>query len=584
MLGLRLFQVTAGARLIPLKRTLKLTSSRALPPFKKLTLPALSPTMEQGNIAEFAGKVGEAFEEGDDIAQVETDKATVTWEIVGEEGVIAKIFHPEGSKNVKVGDVIAIYVEDEKDVAAFANVGIDEIMGGAASTPAAPAPAAPAPAAPAPTAAPASNYPKHLVVPLPALSPTMEAGNIATWHVKVGDQVEEADVVCEIETDKATVAFESMDEGYVAKILQGDGAQNIKVGEPVFVLVEDPSQVEAFKDFTVASANAAPVEAAPAAAVPAATTPAPASSTPAPAAQVASVSSSSSGDRIKVSPLGKKILAENQADAGVMAANIEPTGPDGRFREMDVQKFIQKLKSGELQPAATSATPETAASASPVSPAIPSSPATPTTVSPVKPASEWALQSKQTIPHYYLTVEIDLGEIDNITGTLNSLQKDAEISRQDFILKAVALACRDVPDANSEWLQDQNVMRQYMTVNIETENDAHIYDAGNKGLKAISTKSKDATRDAGNPTMTVYSFIESQVDSASAIIKPGQACALTIGGARREIVPDSEGKPKVSNVLSCTLSCDHRLVDGAVGAQWLKHFKGYLEAPVSMLL
>lgn len=167
---------------------------------------------------------------------------------------------------------------------------------------------------------------------------------------------------------------------------------------------------------------------------------------------------------------------------------------------------------------------------------------------------------------------------------MNSLQKDADISRQDFILKAVALACRDVPDANSEWLQDQNVMRQYMTVNIETENDAHIYDAGNTGLKAISNKSKDGSRDAGNPTMTVYSFIESSVDTASAIIKPGQACALTIGGARREIVPDHEGKPMVSNVLSCTLSCDHRLVDGAVGAQWLKHFKGYLEAPVSMLL
>merc|ERR1712173_81702 len=186
-------------------------------------------------------------------------------------------------------------------------------------------------------------------------------------------------------------------------------------------------------------------------------------------------------------------LAENQADALTMADNISPSGPDGRFREVDVQKFIQKLKSGELQPAAQQEQQQQQQQhvSSPVAPVQ----TTPTVVSQAKPASEWALLSKQTIPHYYLTVEIDLGEIDKIAETLNGLQKDAEISRQDFILKAVALACRDVPDANSEWLQDQNVMRQYLTVNIETENDAHIYDAGNNGLKSISNKTKEASRD-----------------------------------------------------------------------------------------
>jgi pyruvate dehydrogenase E2 component (dihydrolipoamide acetyltransferase) len=577
MLGLRLLQSSV--------RTFSVTSKRCLPPFKKLTLPALSPTMETGNIAEFSVAVGESFEEDDDIAQIETDKATVAWEIVGEEGIIAKIFHPVGSKNIKVGDVIAVYVEEAKDVAAFANVTLEEIMGGAAIA------AAPAASAPAASSAPAvspTSYPKHVVVPLPALSPTMETGNIASWNVKVGDEVEEADVVCEIETDKAVVGFESMDEGFVAKIIYGDGAQNIKVGEPVFILVEDAKDVAAFADYTVQAAGA-PVATPVAAEIPAqvsAQVSAPVSA-PVAAPAVVSAPMTQSGDRVKVSPLGKKLLADNQADASMMASNVSPTGPDGRFRELDVQKFIQKLKSGELQPIASAAstpTASTAVSSSPPAIQQVAAAAPPTNISAVKPASEWALLSKQTIPHYYLTVEINLAEIDTIANTLNSLQKDADISRQDFILKAVALACRDVPDANSEWLQDQNVMRQYMSVNIETENDAHIYDAGNSGLKAISNKSKDGSRDAGNPTMTVYSFIESSVDSASAIIKPGQACALTIGGARREIVPDHEGKPMLANVLSCTLSCDHRLVDGAVGAQWLKHFKGYLEAPVSMLL
>ena len=134
--------------------------------------------------------------------------------------------------------------------AAGVAAGAGALAAGAAAAPA----AAPAPAA--------SNYPKHQVIPLPALSPTMEAGNIATWHVKVGDQVEEGDVVCEIETDKATVAFESMDEGYVAKILQGDGAQNIKVGEPVMVLVEDKSSTDAFKDYTASAGSSAPTPAA----------------------------------------------------------------------------------------------------------------------------------------------------------------------------------------------------------------------------------------------------------------------------------------------------------------------------------
>merc|ERR1712127_471570 len=165
MLGLRLLQSSV--------RTFSVTSKRCLPPFKKLSLPALSPTMETGNIAEFSVAVGESFEEDDDIAQIETDKATVAWEIVGEEGIIAKIFHPVGSKNIPVGDVIAVYVEEAKDVAAFANVTIEEIMGGAA-------PAASAPAASSAPVVSPTSYPKHVVVPLPALSPTMETGNIAS--------------------------------------------------------------------------------------------------------------------------------------------------------------------------------------------------------------------------------------------------------------------------------------------------------------------------------------------------------------------------------------------------------------------
>ena len=247
----------------------------------------------------------------------------------------------------------------------------------------------------------------------------METGNIASWNVKVGDEVEEADVVCEIETDKAVVGFESMDEGFVAKIIHGDGAQNIKVGEPVFILVEDPKDVAAFADFTVQAANAPVVAlvAAPVAvsvAVPVAVSAAP-----------VAVSAKSSGDRVKVSPLGKKMLADNQADAGMMAGNVSPTGPDGRFREVDVQKFIQKLKSGELQPAAVApvaAAPTSSATQSPNSQQAPASTPAPSTISAVKPASEWALLSKQTIPHYY-SAFINFGPTSSIWSFLRFLEQ-----------------------------------------------------------------------------------------------------------------------------------------------------------------
>ena len=268
----------------------------------------------------------------------------------------------------------------------------------------------------------------------------METGNIASWNVKVGDEVEEADVVCEIETDKAVVGFESMDEGFVAKIIHGDGAQNIKVGEPVFILVEDPKDVAAFADFTVQAANApvvAPV-AAPVAVSVAVPVAAPVAVSGAPVA----VSAKSSGDRVKVSPLGKKMLADNQADAGMMAGNVSPTGPDGRFREVDVQKFIQKLKSGELQPAAVApvaAAPTSSATQSPASQQAPASTPAPTTISAVKPASEWALLSKQTIPHYY-SAFINCGPTTSIWSFLRFLEQKLKIL--DKIIDFSKLSCK----------------------------------------------------------------------------------------------------------------------------------------------
>jgi pyruvate dehydrogenase E2 component (dihydrolipoamide acetyltransferase) len=213
--------------------------------------------MEKGNIATWNKKVGDKVIPGEALCGIETDKAVVDFEMQ-EEGYIAKILYPEGAKDVPLGEVIAILVDDEDDVAAFANYSGD-------SAEPAPAKAAPAQAAPAKPSAPAKSYPDHIVLEMPNLSPTMEKGNISTWHKKVGDKVTPGEALCGIQTDKAVVDFEMQEEGYVAKILYSDGAKDVPLGEPVAILVDDEDDIAAFADWTPgAAAGEAPVEAAPA--------------------------------------------------------------------------------------------------------------------------------------------------------------------------------------------------------------------------------------------------------------------------------------------------------------------------------
>ena len=192
------------------------------------------------------------------MCEVETDKAVVAFEAVGVEGYIAAILKPEGSKDIKVGEMVCVVVEEEGDIAAFKDFKVGDA---AAASPAAAAPAAqaaPATPPPAPAAPAASNYPSHEVITLPALSPTMETGSIIAWGIKVGDEVIEGETaIAEIETDKATITFEATGiEGYVAAILYEEGAKDIKLGEPLFIVVEEESDVPKFKDFTLASVSA----------------------------------------------------------------------------------------------------------------------------------------------------------------------------------------------------------------------------------------------------------------------------------------------------------------------------------------
>lgn len=233
-----------------------------LPAHMELAMPSLSPTMTQGNIAAWRKNEGDSVQPGDILAEVETDKATIEWE-AQEEGFIAKILMPAGSKDIPVGQTVALIVEEEGDLAAF-----KDYKPGAASSKQESAAAKPpaAEAAPAEPAASSSSgggggsFPPHEVMKMPALSPTMSAGNIVSWQKKVGDSVAPGDMLCEVETDKATIAWEAQEEGFIAAILLPDGAKEVAVGTPAAVLVEEEDMVPKFANYKAedATGGAAP--------------------------------------------------------------------------------------------------------------------------------------------------------------------------------------------------------------------------------------------------------------------------------------------------------------------------------------
>ncbi|CAN6886983.1 unnamed protein product [Brassica oleracea] len=405
------------------------------------------------------------------------------------------------------------------------------------------------------------------------ISSQMRSGNIARWLKKEGDKVAPGEVLCEVETDKATVEMECMEEGYLAKIVKEQGAKEIQVGEVIAITVEEEEDIQKFKDYTPSSGTppAAP-EAKPAPSPPKEEkVEKPAS---APEAKTSKPTSAPSEDRIFASPLAKK-LAE---DSNVPLSSIKGTGPEGRIVKADVEEFL--------------------ASRGKETTAKPSKP----TDSKVT-ASRLAF-SKQTIPHYYLTVDTCVDKLMGLRSQLNSFQEASggkRISVNDLVIKAAALALRKVPQCNSSWTDEY--IRQFSNVNInvavQTENGLYVpvvKDADKKGLSKIgeevrflAQKAKENSlkpEDYEGGTFTVSNLGGPfGIKQFCAVINPPQAAILAIGSAEKRVVAGSgPDQFNVASYMSVTLSCDHRVIDGAIGAEWLKAFKGYIETPESMLL
>lgn len=426
---------------------------------------------------------------------------------------------------------------------------------------------------------------------MPSLSPTMEKGNLAKWCKQVGDEVAPGDILAEVETDKATVDYEMQEDGWVAKLLVEEGAQDIDLGEIVAILVDNEEDIAAFIDYVPEGFAAVPTEAAKpiyeetiaAAPTPAASAPAPITATP---TQAAAPLQTGSIDRLFASPFARKLAGEK----GIDLSKVQGTGPKGRIVAEDVENFKQTAAPTPAQ---------SFASTPPVSVNYEDKSLTQMR----KIIAERLTFSKDTIPHYYVTIEVEVDKLNALRTKLNGYST-SKISLNDMVIKATALASTQVKSTNSSWQGD--FIREYknvdMSVAVSTPKGLItpiIKNANVKGLQAISIEMKDlASRARENKlkpeefmggTFSISNLGMFGVNHFSAIINPPQACILAIGGSHKRVLPNEnstneEDKYRVANVMAVTLSSDHRVVDGAEAATWGQHFKKYIENPELMLL
>ena len=424
---------------------------------------------------------------------------------------------------------------------------------------------------------------------MPALSPTMTEGKIARWLKAEGDTVKSGQVLCEIETDKATMEVEAVDEGVLAKILVPGGAEGVKVNAVIALIAGEGEDSKA-----VAAGGAAASPAAPKAAVPA-SAPAVAAAAPVAAAPAAV----SSGARIIASPLAKRMAEQAGLDLGKIAG----TGPGGRIVKHDVESAVSGGGAKRAVPAAASAgAPAPVAVSSAALAAIGPHKLVPLSTM-RKVIARRLTESKQQVPHFYLTVDCDIDKLLAGRASLNARSPEKgpgafKLSVNDFIIKAVAVALRQVPNANASFSDDGMLLWDNVDISVAVAIPGGlitpiIRDADKKGLVDISNAMKDlATRakdgklkpeEFQGGTFSISNLGMFGIKDFAAVINPPQGCILAVGaGEQRAVVKN--GALAVATVMSVTLSVDHRVVDGSVGAEFLAAFKKIVEDPLTMLL
>ncbi len=545
-----------------------------------ILMPRLSDTMTEGVIAAWHKKVGDNVKKGDLLAEVETDKATMDLESY-KDGTLLFTGTEKGGK-IQVNDLLAIIGKPGEDISTLVK------GGGTAATTAASAPA------PAPATAPAakeetSSKPSAATAPaldlsamqevilMPRLSDTMTEGVIAAWHKKVGDMVKKGDILADIETDKATMELESYKEGKLL-FTGAEKGQKIAVNDLLAIIGEEGKVnvqqiVEASKN-----KGTAPVPSQEKAAEPTASKSA---QTPG-----AAESHSMNGDgRIKASPLAKKLASEK----GIDLSKLHGSGDFGRIIKKDV---------AEYSPAASVPITQAQQAA-----AIPSAPVGQVSFDEVpvsqmrKVIAKRLAESKFTAPHFYLTITVDMDQAVASRGKINETSP-VKISFNDFVLKATALALKKHPAVNSSWLGDKIRVNHHVNIGVAVAVEDGLLVpvvrfADSKSLSQISVEVKDFAIRAKNKklqpadwegsTFTISNLGMFGIDEFTAIINPPDSCILAISSIQ-QIPVVKNGAVVPGNVMKLTMSCDHRVVDGATGAAFLQTLKGLLEEPLRMLV
>ena len=536
-----------------------------------IRMPLLSDTMKEGVIAEWHKKVGDKVKSDDVIADVETDKATM--EVMPYVDGTLLYIGVEKGKAAQVNSIIAIIGKEGED---FQHL-LDGDNGAAAPAEEPKAAEAPAKKEEAPKAA----KPKPgdaSVIRMPLLSDTMKEGKIAAWHKKVGDKVKSDDVLADVETDKATMEVMGYADGTLLYIGVPEG-EAAKVNGIIAIVGKEGTDVQPYLDDDNDSTEEAPAQGG------STTAAAPAAAT---ASSSASAESSNEGDRVKASPLARK-LAE---DKGIDLNSVKGTGDGGRIIKRDIDNYQ----------------PSQAAAAAPVQKggatfvtqpvAVGEEGYTDVPVSQMRGAIARRLgESKFTAPHFYLTMSIVMDNAAEARKAINNVSP-VKVSFNDLVIKACAMALRQHPYVNSSWLGDKIRQNHHIHVGSAVAIDDGLIVpvvkfADQKSLSQIAEESKELAGKARNKklqphefsgnTFTISNLGMMDIDEFTAIINPPDSCILAVGKIAETPVVEN-GQVVVRQIMKITLSCDHRVVDGAVGSRFLQTLKAYLENPVTMLV
>ncbi|MBX5439092.1 MAG: pyruvate dehydrogenase complex dihydrolipoamide acetyltransferase [Thermoflavifilum sp.] len=532
-----------------------------------IRMPLLSDTMKEGVIAAWHKKVGDQVKADDVIAEVETDKATM--EVIPYvEGTLLYIGPKEG-ESAKVNEIIAIVGKPGED---FQSLLAQQDQAKSAS------PQQQAPAAAAPSATSSADVQKLLqqvtVVRMPLLSDTMKEGKIVAWHKKVGDQVKSDDVLAEVETDKATMEVVGYAEGTLLYIGPKEG-ESAKVNEIIAIVGKEGTDIQPILE---AEKQPSPK---PEASGQEAAAPVAKAATPAPAPAPAGAATVTPEGRIKASPLARKLAAEK----GIDLHRIKGTGDDGRIIKRDIDQYL-------ASPAAQVAAPAPA-----FIPAGEEGFEDKPLTQMRKVIAQRLSQSKYSAPHFYLTISVDMRRMVDARKALNEIS-EIKISFNDILIKAVAMALRKHPEVNSSWMGD--FIRTYKHIHIGSAvaiEDGLVVPvirfADQKSIAQIAAETKALYEKARNRklqpqdfsgnTFTISNLGMLGIEEFTAIINPPDSCILAVGAIQDTPVVQN-GQVVVAPVMKLTMSCDHRVVDGAVGARFLQTLKGMLENPLAMLL